>query len=147
MADSPAPAIRDLIVADIDITAQLATYDFGGPAVTPAVFTTDPIPVDAELPAIVITEIGGDNDFGSRSHKGAHVRCDVRVYDDKDRSRQAVRILAWALWRLLHRAHLDIECMSDIGCYADPPAEITDAEGFPGFVIPVLIWILDEVVA
>lgn len=147
MSASPAPALRDLIVVDEGITAQLATYDFGGLIETPAVFTTDPIPADAALPAIVITEIGGDSDFGSRSHRGGHFRCDVRVYDNKGRSRQAARILALDLWRLLNRAHPDIECSTEVGCYADPPAEITDAEGFPGFVVPVLIWLLDEVLA
>lgn len=136
-----AEALRDLLAATASVTTGLATYDFGGASPEPAIFTVDPIPHDASLPAVVITEVGGGR-WGTRTKKGADVNCDVRVWGDKDRSRAALRDLAWTIWGALERADLSISGYSEAGCRADAPQELTDPDGFPGFLIPVAVRIL-----
>jgi len=136
-------AVRDVIVADAGVTAQLETYDFGA-GDEPAVFTIDPIPADAKLPAVVVTQPSGD-DWGTLDLRGAEVDVDVRVYGDKNRSRKALHDLAWDLWELLNWAELTVPGYERWGCFASgPPGELTDPDGFPGYLVPLTVRILEE---
>jgi len=139
-----AEAIEAMIVADVGITAQLATYDFGGLAVEPAVFTIDPIPHDSALPAIVITEQGGARWGTIDPRRGTQFAVGhVRVFDNKGRSRVLVRGIAQALWELLDLANLVVAGYNDVGTYADPPQDLPDSDGFPGSLVIVSVRLLE----
>lgn len=130
-----AEAIHAHLIADGTITAALATWDFGDGA-APAVFTTDPIPAGCGLPAIVITETGGDN-WDTFNHWGGNCHADVRVYGNKTFSREALRDVAQLIWRRMHLANLTVVGYGDWGTYCNMPAELTDPDGFPGFLLAV----------
>jgi len=132
-----AKAIHAKLNATASVTSKLATYDFGDGAV-PAIFTVDPIPKDAALPAIVITLVGGIRD-GSRGQKGVDAGVDVRVWGDRKRSTATLRALAWAIWEALERAPLTIDGYEEVGCRADPPQALTDPDGFPGYLVAVRV--------
>jgi len=130
-----AEAIHARIIEDATITAALATWDFGDGA-APAVFTSDPIPVGCGHPAILITEVGGDN-WDTFKHRGGNFQADVKIYGDKTFSRKVLRNLAELLWVRLHLANLTITGYDDWGTYCNMPAELTDPDGFPGFLLAV----------
>ena len=134
-----AEAIRDFLLTQTAITAALATYDFGPEG--PAIFTIDPIPEDASLPAIVIVEIGGDR-WGTRERKGAVQNVDVTLWGDKDTSKTDLRGLAWNLFVALERASLNPSGAYAIFATAQPPAALNDPDGFPGFNVSVSVHVL-----
>ncbi len=138
-----AEAIRDKLIDTLAVTSELATYDFGGDVLGPAVFTIEPIPHDCELPAIVVTEAGGDR-FGTRAKRGAEMDADVNIWGDKSRSQKLLRDLAEVVWTTLDRAHLTVTGYSEVGCYAYPPQKLTDPDGFPGYLIRIMVRILEE---
>lgn len=134
-------AVANRLKADSLLVGLLATYDFGsGPE--PAIFTIDPIPEDAALPAIVITEIGGTN-FETRDTYGAEVTLDVRAYDEKTRSRAAVEQIAWRIQHVLHHTPLIISGCEEVGCYAEVPQHMADDRGFPGYRVQVMVRFLE----
>jgi hypothetical protein len=138
-----AEAIRTKLAADSDVTGALATYTFTTGSTGPAIFTTDPIPEgDASLPAIVITEVGGGwfGDFGAR---GMEALAEVRIYGPKERTRQVIRDLARDVWEALHERKLNVAGMAENGVWCDAPAEITDPDGFPGFLVRVRVLLLE----
>jgi len=138
-----AEAIRDKLIDTDAVTDELATYDFGDDTPTPAVFTIEPIPHDCDLPAIVVTESGGSR-FGTRAKRGAEAEAEVNVWGDKKRSQKSLRGLAELIWRALDRKHLTVTGYTEIGCYAYPPQKLTDPDGFPGYLIRVMVRILEE---
>lgn len=132
-----AKAIRDKIKADAGIVAQLATFDFGSGAEA-AIFAYDSpeetIPNDAELPAVVIRPAGGIN-FGDRGNKGARLVMRIIVWGN--RQRESIQGLADDIWVLLDRASLTQAGFNIYGMLADPPAFLSDPDGFPGYLISV----------
>lgn len=136
-------AVQAKLVASA-LATELATYDFGDAVEAPAVFTIDPIPEDAELPAIVVTELGGSSDFGTRAKRGAEVDVDVRLWGDKDRSEKALRDLAWRVFLEMHRAHLDVDGFEEVGCFATPPRKLFDPDKFPGYLVSVRARIIER---
>jgi len=135
-------AIRDVLVADTTVTAALATYDFGDASEGPAVFTFDPVPNDASLPAIAISQVSGSR-WGTQGNKGGEADVDVMIWGDKKRSWKALRELSWAVWTALERAHLSLSGYDEIGCMADLPAGLTDEDGFPGYMIRLTVRFLE----
>lgn len=147
MAVDPVQAVRDALVADSGVTGQLSTYVFTtGEAAEPAVFTVDPIPTDASLPALVVTQPGG-SDWGTLDKRGAEVDVHVRGWFDKEhgRSTAAMWQLAWDVRELLDWVTLDIDGYGHWGCFATaPPGAIEDPDGFPGFLVPLMVRILED---
>lgn len=138
--------IRDLLVGSAGITGALTTYEFAPGVATPAVFTVDPIPKDADLPAIIITQPSGV-DWGTLDKRGAEVDIDVRCYADKDpgRSSLALRQLAWNIWELLGLATFTMPGYGQWGCFCTtPPTALVDPDGFPGYLIPLMVRILED---
>jgi len=134
-------ALHDQIVATPAIAAVLATYDFGAGA-APAVFTGQGfVPHDAELPAIVITEVGGVP-FETRGRKGMEQTFDLMVWGDKRRSLEGLRALATAVYFEMHHVDLAVDGYGVAGVYAAPPQQTTDPEGFPGFRVPLMVRVL-----
>jgi len=126
-------AIYDVIVADAGVTVQLGTYDFGiGPK--PSVFTSRVIPDDAERTAIRIEQVTAIP-WGTRDARGAEIWVDVNVWGDKVQSDKALIDLANDVWRLLDRVDLTVTGYVSVLCQADAPESITDADGFPGYVV------------
>ena len=140
-----AEGIHALIIADSAVCADLTTYQFGTGAETPAVFTTDVIPEDAALPAVIINECGGPA-WGTRGRKGADVLTRVRVYGNKTRDTSALRDLAWRIWRLINRSVITPSDADFVSCrtIADPPLLVPDPDGFPGYSIDVRAIVLED---
>ena len=140
-----AEGIRDLLVADAEVVAALSTYEFTSAAPTAAVFTTDVIPEDAELPAVIINEFGGPA-FGTLAREGGDVLARVRVYSDKDRETSVLRTLAWRIRKVLNRSVLTPSDGAYLACrvIADVPALAPDVDGFPGYMIDVRAIVLER---
>ena len=137
-------AVRDAIVALPGVTVDLATWDFGDGVRRPAVFTREPAPAECENPVCTVTLAGGDN-YGTRDQRGGEIDVEVKVWGDKLGSEKRLRGLAMALWRGLDRAALTIEGYNHGGTQAYAPRGLTDAEGFPGYVMLVRVRALEEV--
>ncbi|KKL72174.1 hypothetical protein LCGC14_2087510, partial [marine sediment metagenome] len=119
-------------------------YEFTSGVTSPAIFTTDVIPENAELPAIIINEFGGPA-WGSRGREGGDVLIRVRVYDDKNRETSTTRRIAWAVRKSLNRARLNMTNGYDAHrVIADVPALAPDVDGFPGYMIDVRAIVLEE---
>jgi len=137
--------LQQHIVAEPAIAALLATYDFGGASVSPAVFTTEGgIPEDAEYPAAYIQEISAD-DFSVRDSAGATVGIDIAVYDDKHMGSRVLE-LALLIWQRVNRADLAaalaLRGYSFTYCMADWPIKTSDAGQFPGYTIRARVALL-----
>jgi len=141
-----AKAIRDIIVADAGVTAQLAEFEFATDVLKPAVFTYDTfegkIPDDCPLPAAIIDEIGGIN-FGTRGEKGVNTTARVRVYGNKDRG-TILEPLMDDLFFLLDRATLVVANRDVFGVFATPPSSLSDPDGFPGYFIEVSAFVHEQ---
>lgn len=145
-------AIRQLIHSDATlaqgIVAAIAQYDFGaGPE--PAIFSNErAVPDDAPTPFIRISEISGNDNFGTRAASGGEYTVDVQIIGSRDQSEKATRDLAWQLWKLIDRASLDAYLnvapfnLQDWGCTAQMPQNTQDGFGFPGFTIRATVRVL-----
>lgn len=144
MSDGPllVKAMRDLLLADSEVTGALATYDFGGASEQAAIFDSQPIPVDAELPAVSI-EIADGSPWGTRGFRGAECWIDVQIWGEKTASRAALRAAAWDIWRCLDRAEPALTGYQEVGLIARPPRVSPDPDGFPGYLIEARIRILE----
>lgn len=128
-------ALRDLLVADANVTGKIATYEFTtGAAETPAVFTDDVAPGNAEGIFIVVTTLDSDN-FGTRARRGGEVWIDVNLWGDKGRSDLALWQAADAAWKCLDRAMPVVTGWNMMRVVATPPQRITDVDGFPGYLL------------
>lgn len=138
-----AEAIRAVLVADVTLTAQLATYDSGA-GDEPAVFAFEPAPRNCANPVIVVVQDGYAGEFGTREHRGALARATVKVWGDKGHSDAALSALAWRVWSVLDRAHLTLVGFEEVGVFAQTPGRTEDDDGFPGYILPVDVRILEE---
>lgn len=140
-----AEGIRDLLVTDAAIVAALSTYAFSTANPTASVFTTDVIPEDAGLPAVIINELGGPA-WGTIAREGGDVLVRVVVYGDKDRETSTLRSLAWSIRKVLNRATIipSDDAYIAIRAIADVPALTTDIDGFPGYSIDVRAIVLEK---
>jgi hypothetical protein len=137
------PAIRDVIVNDAGVVAQLATYEFTRGTKTAAVFTTAVIPMDSERPAIRIIEFSSIP-WGVRDSRGAEIMVDVDVWGNKNTSQKALRDLAYDVWRLLDRSEPNTTGYTVVVMMCDSPVEITDEDEFPGYVIRCRVKVIED---
>ncbi len=116
------------------IVAELAQFQNA-----PAIFTGG-VPEDAPYPAIVITELPGE-DWGCRANEGGVYRAQVQVFDVKEFTYKDVRSLAMRVRELINRNTLDPFIgqagYENWGLRADPPGNTNDGLGFPGFTLQV----------
>lgn len=96
-------ALYDLLTGDATLAALLATYNG-----SPAVFTTDPAPGDAEKPYIVSAGHVVDLPFDTKTSLGREVQRDVRCYAEADGSAVVVEAIAERVRALLHRQALSV---------------------------------------
>lgn len=130
----------------VDIQTALARYDFGAGA-APAIFTGG-VPDNAPTPYIVVNDISGTPDFGSRGSPGGTYTSDIQIIGRKDFSDKQVRDLAMKIWKLVHRANLDTWLnvspfyLQTWVCNALLPQSTNDGLGFPGFTIRTSVTVL-----
>ena len=136
-------AIRDALLADSDVTDGLSTFDFGGASEQAAIFDRQPIPRDADLPAVAVDLAAGGN-WGTRGYRGAEMVVDVQIWGEKGTSRAGLRDTAWAIFRCLDRATLALTGYTEVGVQARPPRTSPDPDGFPGYLLEVSIRILEQ---
>lgn len=96
-------ALYDLLTGDATLAAMLATYNG-----SPAIFTTDPAPGDAEKPYIVSAGHVVDLPFDTKTSLGREVQRDVRCYAEADGSAVVVEAIAERVRALLHRQALSV---------------------------------------
>ena len=94
----------DVMAADATLTALLATYNG-----SPAIFTVDPAPDDAELPYIVTAGEIVSSAFDTKTTRGRELRRDVRCYAEADDSAVTVESMAERVYTLFHRQTIAIE--------------------------------------
>jgi len=135
-------SLRDVIVNDAAASALLATYEFSSGAPEPAVFTTERIPEGVGRPAVWIGNAGGTH-WGTRAREGMDARLQVRLLGHRDWQMHDLRAAATALWEAVNRADIDAYTSGrgyeGVLCLADPPQDVVDDAGFPGFVIIVRV--------
>lgn len=91
-------ALYDVLAGDATLAGLLASYRG-----SPAVFTTDPPPGDAELPYIVTAGAVAQTPWDTKTSRGRQVVRDVRCYAAADGSAAAVETIAERVRALLHR--------------------------------------------
>ena len=149
-----AEAIRNVIIADAQIRARLATYAFGSLSGTTtsggragedaAVFTFVPAPSDARHPFVTVVETTSAP-WGTRAQRGAESAVEISLWGDKTgRTDAALRELAWMIFRATHRAELALAGYEEWGCVANAPRSQRDADAYPGHVISVRVRSLER---
>lgn len=96
-------AMYEVLAEDATLAGMLATY--GG---RPAVFTTDPVPDDAELPYIVTAGEVSQAANDTKTTLGRAVLRDVRCYTSASGSAVQVEAISERVRSLLHRQPLTI---------------------------------------
>jgi len=130
-----ADPICDMLAADANVTADLATFDFGAGA-SAAIFDFAPAPLDCPQPLITVTEEGGPW-TGTRDTRGFRMRGEITIWGNKGRTRRVLRRIAMYAFRAIDRQHLTLESpYCEVGVHCDAWNETTDREGFPGIRIP-----------
>lgn len=121
-----AQAIYDRLVANGTLTALLATYNG-----SPAIFTTDPAPGDAELPYIVTAGDVIHLPADTKTSRGRDISRDVRCYAAADGSAIVVEAIAEQVRASLHRQPLTISGFDWIlsNCTGPIAADESDAYG------------------
>uniref|UniRef100_A0A6H2A3M6 Tail protein n=1 Tax=viral metagenome TaxID=1070528 RepID=A0A6H2A3M6_9ZZZZ len=137
--------LRNLIADDASITRRLVTHDFGDGTNRPAIFVgSETIPQECGSPIIVIVQEGGAW-FGTYGDVGGgEFSFSIRLYGAKDRTSGDLRDLAMDLWRLVDLCQPVVTGYNVCWCIADPPGELTDPDGFPGYSIAVRIAALES---
>lgn len=97
------PSIYDRLALDGTLAAMISTYKG-----SPAVFTTDPAPGDADLPYIVTAGEVSQAPFDTKTSRGRSLIRDVRCYADGNGSAVVVEAMAERVRALLHRQPLTI---------------------------------------
>lgn len=128
-------AIRDILTADADVTGGLATYQFTSGVDAAAIFTIDPIPENAELPAIVVTTPSAGT-YNTCDRHGVELDIDVRIFGNRqNQSIASLHTTAWAIYDALSLPSLSVAGYDDYGVIASPPTRISDPDGFPGYLV------------
>lgn len=109
-------AIVSVLTSDDTLTALLATYNG-----EPAVFSTDPPPIDAALPYIVTAGDIVAAPYDSKTSRGRDMRRDVRCYTDANGSAVTVEDIAERVHALLHRQAIPVVGMTTVIADANPP--------------------------
>lgn len=95
--------IYDVLAGDGTLAGLLANYNG-----SPAVFTIDPAPGDAELPYVVTAGEVSQAPFDTKTTRGRRLIRDVRCYAPADGSAIVVEAIAERVRALLHRQALSI---------------------------------------
>lgn len=92
-------AIADWLLEDGDLISLLSSYKG-----SPAIFTTDPAPLDAALPFIVTSGEAVNEPFDTKTSRGRSIIRDIRCYTDRTGSTALVEEIADRVRSLFHRA-------------------------------------------
>lgn len=96
-------AIYDVLAGDATLVDLLSEYKG-----SPAIFTTDPAPGDAELPYIVSAGEVTQLPFDTKTTRGRDLGRDIRCYAPADGSAVVIEAIAERVRALLHRQPLTI---------------------------------------
>lgn len=99
---------------DKTLTDQLSVYN-----TKPAIFTTDPAPLDAVLPYIVCPPGYSDLPFDTFSTQGREIVRDIRCYAPKTGSVAAVEAIAERVRTLFHRSTISVTGYALVRCWVD----------------------------
>lgn len=97
-------ALYDRLAGDTILAELLAEYRGGL-----AIFTSDPIPGDARLPAIVMSGPEQDDPYEAKNEAGRRVRWRFRIYDDATGSAALLEDITLRVRALLHRDPPDLD--------------------------------------
>lgn len=118
--------LYDKLAADGTLTALLSTYNS-----LPAIFTMDPVPLQADLPYIITAGHVSDIPFDTKTQNGRQVVRDIRCYAPISGSVVTVEAIAERVRALLHRQPLTIDGTNWIisDCSGPTVADEEDAYG------------------
>jgi len=125
-------AIFNQLSGDSALAAMLASYAGG-----PAIFSSDPVPLDAALPYVCWSGAIHDAPFGGKAENatGREIRLDIRIYaqgtleaDGSSSSSKAIDDIAERVRALLHDVPLTVAGYTNIiaQCMAGPLRIPTD---------------------
>ena len=137
-----AEIIRDWICSDPLAVARLARFDFGDGISRPAIFTRDPAPIECFGPHATIAITNG-REIGNRNSPDFEHAARVIVWGERRGSSKDCRKAAMALFEALRRGKPAIDGYV-IHIYADPPGDVSDGDGYPGFAINTRVQIREE---
>jgi len=128
-------AIRDKLLADAAVTADLPDYDFGGVEGTKkAIFAFDSVdevpPQDAKHECIIIRPVDSE-EFDTRGDHGGRLFYSVTLH--VDRTRRNSRNLARLIWLSLDKSSLTHANFNIYGVLVDPPVAGGDRTAFPEY--------------
>ena len=126
-------AIYDKLSADATLSALIATYGGG----SPAIFTSWPVPADANTPYVIsageidvnsFDELAPNSGDSPPLHFGLDVQRDIFCYANNTGSSLAIEVIARRIRSLLHRQSLTIPDGSHVmtQCVAGPVHAPTD---------------------
>jgi hypothetical protein len=93
--------VYSTLASGSSLTAKLSTYSG-----SPAIFTTEPVPNDAVMPYIVITDSVAQTPQDTKLTRGREVWMDIRCYTKSNGSVANVDSIAELVRELLHRKTL-----------------------------------------
>lgn len=137
-----AEIIRDWLCSSPPVVARLARYDFGDGAQRPAIFTRDPAPEECKAPLATIA-IGAGASIGNRDHGDFEQGARVTIWGERRGSAKEARLAAAAIHEALKRGAPAIDGYA-IHIYSDPPGDVSDADGYPGFAMNTRVQIRKE---
>lgn len=142
--DSPdvAEIVRDWICADPRATLRLAKFDFGDGEERPAIFTREPAPKECDGPCATVSVSGG-RAIGTRSAADFETLANVSVWGERRGSTKEARLAAGAIYEALRRSVFDAGAYR-VHVWADPPSDVSDDAGYPGYSISVRIQLRKE---
>jgi|GEM_PF-3545053 len=137
-----AEIIRDWICSDPLAVARLARFDFGDGISRPAIFTREPAPKECDGPCATVSVSGG-RAIGTRSAADFETLANVSVWGERRGSTKEARLAAGAIYEALRRSVFDAGAYR-VHVWADPPSDVSDDAGYPGYSISVRIQLRKE---
>lgn len=130
-------AIYEKLANDPTLVSMLSSY--GG---SPAIFTVDPAPEDAEYPYIVTAGSPVQVPYDTKTSTGRQIWRDVRCYDAKSGSAETVEGIAERVRALLHRQELSSLNFVTIWAECEGPTVADDGESY-GRIVTLKFTVVD----
>lgn len=131
-------ALYNVLAGDATLTALLATY--GG---NPAIFTTEPVPGDAEMPYIISAGAVAQESNDTKTGQGRIVTRDIRCYSGVTGSAETVEDIAERARALLHRQALTISDYEWLITVASGPMAADEEDAY-GRIVTIRVFVEKE---
>lgn len=131
-------SLYDRLASDSTLTDMLSSFNG-----SPAIFTIDPVPLEAELPYLVSAGSVSDVPFDTKTEVGRSFVRDIRCYDKISGSAVTVEAIAERVRNLLHRQPLSIDGASWMISDCSGPTTADEPEAY-GRIITLSLIALED---